>query len=171
MPTNQFAIKICIIEGPDGAGKTTLAKRIAEKSGLPYVHMGPPDPADPDLILAYRDRLVEGGVIDRLALSERIYGPLLRGEDRIGDRGWDEIQNHMVAAGAVQVLCLPPPDACLKAWRSERAQLFRSDAAFWETYARYSWWSRRIPGMIVYDWTSKWAEEREEWILKKLGAR
>lgn len=167
-------MRAAIIEGPDGAGKTTLAKRLAEKSGMPYVHMGPPHPFDPlapaeenDLIWVYRQIIDRGGIVDRLALSERIYGPLLRGEDRIGPDGWREIQAHVASVGAIQVLCLPPPDVCLRAWRAEREQLFRVDAAFWETYARYAWQARRT-ACVVYDWTSPNAAEVEASILGRL---
>ena len=74
---------LIVIEGPDKAGKTTLAKKIASDYGLDYAHFGPPgdDPAREyiDFLL----KLKHVTVCDRFFVGELIYGPLLRGESKI----------------------------------------------------------------------------------------
>lgn len=70
-----------ILEGPDGAGKTTLAKFLVNAAKLESHHFGPPTkPA----LEEYLHWLVDHDpshhrVIDRFHLGESIYGPLFRG--------------------------------------------------------------------------------------------
>lgn len=60
-----------ILEGVDGAGKTTLAKILAERYGLDICHCTQNDPADYDF---YRQTLRKENVIwDRHTLGELIY--------------------------------------------------------------------------------------------------
>ena len=68
-----------VIEGPDGAGKTTLAQALCA-SGYAYRHEGPPPPTVPALryyagILA---RLEQPTLLDRFHLGELVYGPIVR---------------------------------------------------------------------------------------------
>lgn len=60
-----------IIEGCDGTGKTTLAKKLARKYGLDIVHMTGKDPKDFEF---YKQSLRKTNVIyDRNFISEPIY--------------------------------------------------------------------------------------------------
>jgi thymidylate kinase len=72
------------IEGCDGVGKTTLAKRLAREHGFRIVHSGP-TPAGHDLRSRYRRILMEPGsvVLDRCFVSELVYGPLFREGSRL----------------------------------------------------------------------------------------
>jgi hypothetical protein len=49
-----------------------------------------------------------------------------------------------------------------------KGELLASPAAFWEVYSRYAYWSRRIPGLIVYDWTTVWAKDVEAALVRSL---
>jgi hypothetical protein len=70
-----------VLEGPDGAGKSTLAKMLAEHHELSIDHFGPPTKTPLDEYLGF---LAEKGrshkrVLDRFHLGESVYGPIYRG--------------------------------------------------------------------------------------------
>lgn len=84
---------IIILEGPDGAGKTTLAKALHDKlPGSVVVHFGPPTDGDEvrefqsDLRLIHLESTHSVVIVDRLFYSAVVYGLALRDlgkEDRV----------------------------------------------------------------------------------------
>lgn len=154
--------KVIILEGPDGAGKTTLAREL-EKRGYRYHHEGPP-PANVDLLVHYAlvlDRAIRSGesvVIDRLHVGESVYGPLIRGVDRIG--GWGQIilQRIIRGGGVREVFCLPPERICYGNWfrrRQEAGELVTDSQKFINIYAAYVKASKhpRHSRALIYDYT------------------
>lgn len=149
---------IVVLEGPDGSGKTTLARRLAAKHDLEYVHVGPPTPeqlADDDSLLRHYARLVEtrrtrNVVFDRLALGERVYGPIFRGRDGLGPHGWRVFRRLLSGVRAIQVLCLPRFEACKGAWSSGREEMLKREDQFAASYWSYS--SMRGEADLVHDW-------------------
>jgi energy-coupling factor transporter ATP-binding protein EcfA2 len=146
---------IVILEGPDGSGKTTLAKTLQERYGLLYRHEGPP-PEDVAPLTYYCDILEEHRhdniVFDRFALGERVYGPILRHGDRIGELGWYTFVSYAQSLGVVQVVCLPPPDACHSVWASGRSEMLKSDREFFMSYAAFAYFAGDA-AQLRYDWT------------------
>lgn len=106
--------KVIILEGPDGSGKTTLAKSLV-KAGFRYKHEGPP-PHNKDLVAWYLEILnesiesEENTVHDRLWLGERIYGPIARNMDRLGEDGQILFQRLHSSKQVHQYICLPSMD-------------------------------------------------------------
>jgi hypothetical protein len=116
---------ILIIEGPDGAGKSTLTGRIARAAADAGVkvkvwHFGPPDPPgrcpfteyesfldQPDIIpyILAQDRLL---ICDRFHTGEAIYGPVLRGKSRLTLNGMYHVELALEALGAIRLIALPP---------------------------------------------------------------
>lgn len=78
---------IIIIEGPDGAGKTTLVKKLlAEHPSATQVHFGAPasDKEAYDYYLVYAQAILDTSdtdlvLFDRSWYSDAVYGPIMRG--------------------------------------------------------------------------------------------
>lgn len=151
-----------VLEGPDGAGKTTLAHQLCERYDWVYHHEGPP-PTDVSALEHYgstveryrwmiANKEIKGVVFDRLALGERVYGPLFRKKDRLGEPGWLLIKRLLESAGAIHVLCLPGIEVCLKNWKERKGEMFTSENALWGVWERYLELSSEFS--IVYDYTN-----------------
>ena len=71
---------LIVLEGCDGAGKTTLAAALAARHGHAIVH-ATRSPEGTDLFAKYHAILARPGplVLDRSFVSELVYGPLDRG--------------------------------------------------------------------------------------------
>lgn len=108
-------MKHIILEGPDGAGKTTLARQLCHEYGMGYHHEGPP-PDRGDLTAYYAGlmlRTERRTVFDRLHLGEFVYGPLLRGASRLTAADAVMMDRLTNGTGTSVVVCLPPLDTCL----------------------------------------------------------
>lgn len=92
-----------IIEGPDGSGKTTLAKRL----GGSYRHAGPP--RTKDVYLEYRTDLLDSPrdvVWDRFYHGQRIYGPVFRGGAGLSPEQVFYLELMTATRGGVLIVCL-----------------------------------------------------------------
>lgn len=153
---------VVVLEGPDGAGKTTLARRIAEQFNLHYHHEGPePELDGPQLFQRYYsliESLAPAGVVfDRLAVSERVYAAVLGRPDRLGPTGEAILSVALTKLKAVRVLCLPPAEVCLQG-------AFARGEGYVNHHQVLSAWSRYFARMYDprwtkrYDWTVPGAE-------------
>ena len=73
-----------IIEGPDGAGKSTLANQLASALNLEIVHfVAPVD--DSSQFEMYRNFMIDARnvILDRAWYSDMVYGPIYRGKAEI----------------------------------------------------------------------------------------
>lgn len=157
------SVIVVMLEGPDGAGKTTLADELCSKLRLRYHHEGPPKPGSGSLQDTYVGVLVRqlaaakaeglrGVVLDRFGLSELCYAPLAGRQDRLGEEGWSALSAELTRLRAVRILCLPSLEACRRAWASGREELLGSSDllnAAWRFYE-----GRRLtePWDHVHDW-------------------
>lgn len=115
------------LEGPDGAGKTTLAQKLAKRieleSGVTAEinHLGPPESFDTVVDENLERRLTyrpgkDQVVFDRLHWGCPVYGPIYRPDldiDGYGDLGpirWRYIELALASVGVVTVLVTGEPD-------------------------------------------------------------
>ena len=151
---------LIVLEGPDGAGKTTLANRLihtflenSKDDSAELIHRGPLDPAiDPLheylLSLKYNRRdynhLV---VLDRWHVSEMVYGPIYRGASRLNQFRWVYIEKWLEAQGALR-LVVTAPTHILRARVEERGDdyidindLDRINSGFFRWQASHPGWT------------------------------
>lgn len=137
---------LTIVEGPDGAGKTTLIEAWKKEANVTVVHHGAylNESAIAHLYMSsLRDAHgAEGHVVfDRSWLAEPIYGRAFRdGVDRIGPERARMLERCALALNAIVVMCLPPITRCVANWESrrEREYLTRVEALHdvWAGYAQ-----------------------------------
>lgn len=98
-----------IIEGPDGSGKSPLAARLAKETSSELVHCGPiigdPFLEYSKMIKNYRGKKT---VFDRFFHSETVYGPVLRGEQRLDILAIKRLEKLLPKT--LLILLLPPLD-------------------------------------------------------------
>jgi thymidylate kinase len=79
---------IILVEGPDGAGKTTLTEKLCKSYPKVLVyHFGAPVP-DEDQFTRYATPIIDYGntevlIYDRSWYSEFVYGPIMRGQSEL----------------------------------------------------------------------------------------
>ena len=101
-----------IVEGPDGAGKTTLVGKLTSSFRLMKSHSAGPEGDVRGRVYDALGAAVRGHdpikVHDRLFFSEVVYGPLLRGECRFSDVETDFVWRVLGALETPLIFCLPP---------------------------------------------------------------
>lgn len=110
-----------IVEGPDGAGKTTLIESIVEATGLPVAPRVVSKDAEAmvDLKKWVKDNIAGGFqkmIFDRHRLvSELIYGPILRSKPEPGFDDPEWLHEHLFGlyreVKPFIIYCLPPAQA------------------------------------------------------------
>lgn len=108
-----------ILEGPDCAGKTTLAEAVLRDYWGISRHQGPFHGSEP-VMNQVVDAVLRGGsavrVFDRLYHGERVYGPIYRGEDRLGAAHQRMLDRFMLTRDAVLVKCIAPWSVMKDLW-------------------------------------------------------
>lgn len=144
-----------VIEGMDGSGKTTLAKRLAKDLKIPYFHHGAPAVT----LTEFRRKCMRSTVLfqrpivqDRTPLiSECIYGEFKPGEPFML---WGDSQHWIKTAMIVLIYCRPAkhihrPD------EYESAEYIEWLKTNWSgIQARYDTYMAQMHA-IRYDWTNK----------------
>lgn len=173
---------VTILEGPDGAGKTTLAKRLCDDPSLGafhYHHFGPPpatppNAAVPSSFLQYlgamqaiwRDRnspFQRHEIFDRFVYGELIYGPVFRNDRSLTPWMVRMIERVLLSMETTLVIALPLWDRVYENWSSRRGEeMLKQETqlkAVFDRYAKLAY--RSLDGMTlpnvplqVYDYTS-----------------
>lgn len=127
-----------VIEGPDGAGKSTLIHRLLGQLPLRVLHGGGP----PSSVAELRDRVWSSHqrypVLDRwAAISELVYGRVLRGETAIPEQ---ELYAAIERFNPTIIYCRPPMDVLLsRLGNTHRPEkVYKSEEHCQEVISRYT---------------------------------
>ena len=101
---------IIILEGPEAAGKSTLAKKLSEQSGFEIVSKSwPRGKAEQEAMLdMYREAAYGSAnvIFDRCWYSEMVYGPIMRDKSYITYEHMNELEDILVRnSGAMLIHC------------------------------------------------------------------
>lgn len=100
---------ILLIDGPDGSGKSYLAKHLAEQTGYKLVHMSYPKTEEEKQTMAadYMRELSKGKnlIFDRCWYSELVYGPIMRGGSAISYPAMYSLEKAAAKSGALIIYC------------------------------------------------------------------
>jgi len=136
--------RLTIFEGPDGAGKTTAAKRLAAETGARYVHLDAfkevhhiaPLYVEAMLpaVLGHRDV-----VMDRCWYSELIYGSVFRsGTSRLVSAQVCQLERLAMRCQTTLVWCLPAVETTIKNFNARRnLELLDTDEQLRKVYELY----------------------------------
>lgn len=139
-----------IIEGPDGAGKSTLAKSLADRLDMNILKM---TANGGQSVREYRQKLeCDGVIIDRCWVSEQIYSDLFGREPRIGNDDAEALTELCGFAGIPIIVLLPPLHVVigrLNARGDEYADVVCPNIT--EIYKRYQEWAGEHVNAIVLE--------------------
>lgn len=150
--------KVFIIDGPDGTGKTTLAKKLSNAYNIPILHLTYyTDPVKHEAQFIKATEMIkewictgEGGfIIDRYILSEFVYRKIYRPDcPLIKDAElMYEFMEHRAATGEIEVIITLPENRTLwlehfKMLEDSREEMYSSEKMI-DVYEEYlSHWKK-----------------------------
>lgn len=139
-----------IIEGPDGAGKSTLAKSLAGALDLNILKMTANGGQSAQ---EYLQKLnCDGVIIDRCWVSEQVYSDLFGREPRIDNDDAEALTEFCGLAGIPIIVLLPPLHVVIGRL-NERGDEYADVVCpnITEIYKRYQEWAEEHDNAIVLE--------------------
>lgn len=161
--------KIFILEGPDGSGKSTLGKKLAETYGIDYTHLTYYKDDDAMRTQFYdvirrMNEVRKGCVIDRFILSNIIYGIVFHNCKFV--EGWKMFLDALCRdwiKGKEIIICLPQDKEAylehFKKMTEEREEMYCSVEDMSKIYDLYEIFYEMLAhnknvSVSRYDWTN-----------------
>lgn len=149
--------KIIILEGCDGQGKTFLANQIMKKYGNHiYIH----NTTTKDILTLYDNTITTAinastkyrVIIDRLHLSEYIYGTLFRNGTECDPKKFDENLNKIKDVEFIKILCKIDKETSINIHDSRLdTEMFKDISKVYDMYDTIID-DLHLDGWIVYNW-------------------
>lgn len=139
-----------IIEGPDGAGKSTLAESLADRLGMNILKM---TANGGQSVQEYLQKLAcDGVIIDRCWVSEQVYSDMFGREPRIGNDDAEEL-TELCGSVDIPIVVLLPPLHVVISRLNERGDEYADVVCpnIVEIYKRYQEWAEAHPYAIVLE--------------------
>lgn len=139
-----------IIEGPDGAGKSTLAKSLANALDMNILKM---TANGGQSVSKYLQKLAcDDVIIDRCWVSEQIYSDLFKREPRISNGDAEELTELCRLIGIPIIVLLPPLHVVISRL-NERGDEYADIVCpnIVEIYKRYQKWAEEHDNAIVLE--------------------
>lgn len=137
-----------IIEGPDGAGKSTLAEKLANALDMNILKM---TANGGQSVPEYLQKLAcDGIIIDRCWVSEQIYSDLFKREQRI-DNNDAEALTELCGLIGIPIIVLLPPLHVIIDRLNERGDEYADIVCpnIMKIYKRYQEWAKAHDNVIV----------------------
>lgn len=139
-----------IIEGPDGAGKSTLAKSLADALDMNILKM---TANGGQSVPEYLQKLAcDGVIIDRCWVSEQVYSDLFNRKPRIDNDDAEALTEFCGLAG-IPIVVLLPPLRVVVSRLNERGDEYADIVCpnIVEIYRRYQEWADAHDTAIVLE--------------------
>ena len=132
---------IIIIEGPDGADKTTLAEQISRQTKYPIIHRTKPKNEEEKkrMMGEYLQTIRSGKnmIFDRCWYSEMAYGPVMRDSSVISYPQMYELEEQLAKTGALIIYATGPKAALWQRCQKRGEEYITSRDNFNAIYDNY----------------------------------
>lgn len=143
---------IILIEGPDGAGKTTLAEKLSKQTGYVLLHRSYPKTAEEmaNMMQEYMQVIKSGKncIIDRCWYSEMVYGPIMRNETNISYPDMYELERAVARVGGIVIYCTGNRKVLWQRCTERGEDYVVDEETFKDIYYGYSDLMNRVPHLI-----------------------
>ena len=113
---------IIILEGPDGAGKTTLAEKLKKQTGYMYLRRAQPKTEEEkQRMMEEYVQVIKSGkncIFDRCWYSEMVYGPVMRDDSVITYPQMYQLERLLTKHGAIVIYCTATKETLWKRCQS-----------------------------------------------------